>query len=300
MKFATVSMTASSLPAFPEAALLPLLERVEELGRFLVERQSTVSFTYKSDGTVLSDLDLETQREIHACIRGLPFEQAAAARFVAEEEDPGSDASHIVVPGSWNWIVDAIDGTSAYTKGLNTFGISIALVDGDCAPLLGIVHLPAWNGRFDVAWLGGRYSWSGKELQPAGGSSLPPEWSDPVAAPLSRSYIYAHSDLHRRGLDTFSGKVRNLGGTAAHLALLAEATEDPIAVVLSRCDTWDVAAGLALASAAAMEIRHGIDWQIMTYRELMYAKKLKETLPVIVGLPEMLRLVEPQLKGRLH
>ena len=28
--------------------------------------------------------------------------------------------------------------------------------------------------------------------------------------------------------------------------------------------------------------------------------KLKELLPVIVGLPEVLRLVEPELKGRLH
>lgn len=293
-------MSGASPPAFPESAVLALLARVGELGRLLVERQPTVSFSYKSDGTVLSDLDLEIQRRIRSCVRALPFEGAAAAHFVGEEDDPECDVSRTVLPGRWNWVVDAIDGTAAYTKGVNTFGISIALVDSACAPVLGLVHLPAWNRRFDVAWYGRRYTWSGEALEPASGSSLPAEWRDPSTAPVPRSYLYAHSDLHRRGLDTFRGKVRNLGGTAAHLALLAEASEDPIAVVLSRCETWDVAAGLALTAAAGMEIRHGIDWAPVAYAHLMYAAKLNDLLPVIVGLPEILRLLEPELRGRLH
>ena len=152
----------------------------------------------------------------------------------------------------------------------------------------------------DVAWQGRCFTWSGGGLQPAPGSSLPDAWCNPATAPVSRSYLYANSDLHRRGLDTFRGKVRNLGGTAAHLALLAEASEDPIAVVLSRCETWDVAAGLALTEAAGMEIRHGIDWAPVGYSELLCAPDVKALLPVIVGLPEMLRLLEAELKGHLH
>jgi len=74
----------------------------------------------------------------------------------------------------------------------------------------------------------------------------------------------------------------------------------PIAVVLSRCDTWDVAAGLALTGAAGMQIRHGMDWAPVSYEELMCAPSIKARLPVIVGLPQVLELLEPALKGRLH
>lgn len=293
-------MLGASPPDLPKSAVLDLLEQVEQLGRLLVERQPTISFTYKADGTVLSELDVEVQRRIRDCVRSLPFDGAELAHFVGEETDPGGDVSRVVVAGRLNWVVDAIDGTAAYTKGVNTFGISIALVDGDAAPLLGIVSLPAWKRRIDVAWLGRLYAWSGEALVPHPGSSLPDEWRDPATAPVWRSYIYANSDLHRRGLETFRGKVRNLGGTAAHLALLAEGSEDPIAVVLSRCDKWDVAGGLALTEAAGMEIRHGVDWTPIAYRELLHAPALKALLPVIVGIPKVLRLLERELKGHLH
>jgi fructose-1,6-bisphosphatase/inositol monophosphatase family enzyme len=111
--------------------------------------------------------------------------------------------------------------------------------------------------------------------------------------------FYAHSDLRRRGLSEFPGKVRNLGGTAAHLALLPEGSADPIVVVLSRCDTWDVAAVLALNSGAGMQICHGIDWAPVSYGELVCAPNIKTRLPVIVGLPKLLELLEPARKGRL-
>ena len=81
---------------------------------------------------------------------------------------------------------------------------------------------------------------------------------------------------------------------------LAEGSEDPVAVVLSRCDKWDVAGGLALTEAAGMEIRHGVDWTPISYRNILQAPDLKALLPVIVGLPQVLRLLEPELKGRLH
>jgi fructose-1,6-bisphosphatase/inositol monophosphatase family enzyme len=125
-------------------------------------------------------------------------------------------------------------------------------------------------------------------------------WRLPETAPVARSYIYGNSDLHRRGLDTFRGKVRNLGGTAAHLALLAERSDDPAAVVLSRCQTWDIAAGLALASAADMEIRRGTNWAPLDFAETVGAPDLRKILPVVVGLPQVLRILEPELRGWLH
>ena len=293
-------MVAPSPSELPETCLVELLHFVDGLGRMLVERQATVTFTYKKDGSILSEVDVEVQRRIRGFVRALVAEQASTAHFVGEEEEPGMDVSRTLAPGRWNWIVDAIDGTAAYTKGVNTFGISIGLVDEHCRPVLGLIHLPAWQGRFDVAWRGGLYAWRGGRLEPAGKSSLPDDWNQPATAPVWRSYIYGNSDLHRRGLDTFRGKVRNLGGTAAHLALLVERSDDPVAVVLSRCRVWDVAGGLALADAAGMEVRHGTDWQLLSYEELICGEGLQRFLPVVVGLPEALSVLEPELRGRLH
>ncbi|MEZ5366142.1 MAG: inositol monophosphatase family protein [Bryobacterales bacterium] len=219
---------------------------------------------------------------------------------MGEEDDPTSDVSRALVPGRWNWIVDAIDGTAAYIKGSNSFAIEIALVDEKSRPVLGMIHLPAWQRRFYVAWEGELFRWADGRLTLEGRSSLPAEWRDRADAPVARSYLYGNSDLHRRGLHTFGGKVRNLGGTAAHLALLADRTVDPIAVVVSRCEVWDVAGGLALAEAAGIEVRRGSDWSVVDPAEIIGSPQIKNMLPIVLGLPEALRVLEPELRGRLR
>ncbi|MCB1020520.1 MAG: hypothetical protein H6509_06735 [Bryobacterales bacterium] len=287
-------------PLFPESDLIDLLRHVEELGEMLVERQTGISFTYKADGSLLSALDVEVQRKIRDCVRRTGPERARQAHFVGEEDEPGEDVSRLLAPGRWNWIVDAIDGTAAFVKGSNSFAIEIALVDEKHRPILGMIHLPAWQRRFYVAWEGELFHWGQGRLTPAGASTLPAEWRDRAAAPVARSYLYGNSDLHRRGLDTFRGKVRNLGGTAAHLALLADRSVDPIAVVVSRCEVWDVAGGLALAEAAGLEVRRGADWSRVTAAEIIGAPRISAMLPIVAGLPEALRVLEPELRGRLR
>lgn len=280
-----------------EQSVLAVLAKTLECGRVLLERQETVSFGYKADGTVLSELDQLIQREIHATVRSLPDDAAAQAHFVGEEEDLESDSTHRIEPGCLNWIVDALDGTATYTKGLNCFAISIALLDEQNRPLLGLIHLPGVFGRsYLVSTHEGelaRYqaSMAGGALRVARiGSSLPEidSWRRPEK-PLSRAYLYANSNMHRLGLERFQGKIRNHGSTAAHLAMLCDGGEDPAAVLLTRCHIWDVAAGLALADAAGLEIREKDSWQRLDYTTALesYRGQTRRS-PQIVGRPEVL------------
>lgn len=287
-----------------EKSVAAVLGRAVELGRVLLDRQETVSYCYKADGTVLSELDQLIQREIHTCVRELGDEQAAAAHFVGEEEDLECDSTHVIEPGRMNWIVDALDGTATYTKGLNSFAISIALLDEQNQPLLGLIHLPGIFGRsYLLSSHEGQLMRYGVRVGPDGvemariPSPLPPPaaWERPNK-PLSRSYLYANSNVHRLGLERFQGKIRNHGSTAAHLAMLCDGVEDPAAVLLTRCHVWDVAAGLALADAAGLEIREKDSW-----KRLDYPTALKSYIgppgrpPQIVGHPDVLAAMRSAL-----
>jgi histidinol-phosphatase len=46
---------------------------------------------------------------------------------------------------SLTWILDPIDGTKSFIHGVPLYAVLMALVDGDSAPLLGVIHFPALN-----------------------------------------------------------------------------------------------------------------------------------------------------------
>jgi histidinol-phosphatase len=57
------------------------------------------------------------------------------------------------------WIIDPLDGTRPYIRGIPTYSTLIALEDHD-QPVIGVIHLPAlnitcWAGRNDGAFLNG-------------------------------------------------------------------------------------------------------------------------------------------------
>ena len=61
------------------------------------------------------------------------------------------EGENIVAKNGYYWVLDPIDGTSAFVRGLPTFGTLIGLVDLDHnLPLLGIVNQPILQER----WLG--------------------------------------------------------------------------------------------------------------------------------------------------
>ena len=172
--------------------------------------------------------------------------------FVGEEGAPVARQA-----GRPRIVLDPIDGTAAYARGLNFYAISLALLDGDSRPVMALLHLPGM-GRWMAATFdagGGRcHDVAGGpgelDLRPAAARAPAPvgDWRS--------AYLWLGSDPHRQlDLSRWEGKVRALGATAAHLGLLLDETIDPVAVVVTRYKLWDVAAGLALAEAAGLEIR---------------------------------------------
>jgi len=115
------------------------------LGRYLA---SDLRIDTKPDLTPVSEADTAVERALR--------ERLAGARpgdsVIGEEYGPST------APDSTRrWIVDPIDGTMSYVRGMPTWGTLLALQDGD-EVLLGVVSAPAlhrrwWAARGAGAWV---------------------------------------------------------------------------------------------------------------------------------------------------
>ncbi|MEC7241804.1 MAG: inositol monophosphatase family protein [Myxococcota bacterium] len=132
------------------------------------------------------------------------------------------------------WYVDPIDGTAAFVEGLAHWGPVVGCMD-ESGPVEGAVYMPRtgdffWAQRGQGAWLNGR--------------RLPVISSE---APTYQSVIYVPSRFHRYVQFDFQGKLRSLGGTAAHLALVASGSAVG-AIVPAGWKLWDVVGPFCLLS----------------------------------------------------
>lgn len=124
------------------------LARRETLSRF---RQ--VAVETKADGSPVTEADLAAERAIRASL------EAAFPDFGIMGEEFGGDRQ----TSGPQWLIDPIDGTIAYSRGIPLYSTLIALlVDGE--PRVGLIDLPALGERY-VGWLGGGCTRNGRPVQ---------------------------------------------------------------------------------------------------------------------------------------
>jgi myo-inositol-1(or 4)-monophosphatase len=255
-------------------------------GDLLLKAQLQIAWKLKADGTFVTKLDFQVQDFLASQLA----EILPGCAFIGEED-----------PTTWplaadrrlRVILDPIDGTAAYVRGLNYFAISLAIVADSGQPLLAVIYVPALRKWCAASFDGDkpiRYAISVADGRP-GIAILDEDGRGTDAVELRHSYIYVGSDAHRKlDMSRCQGKIRALGASAAHLALLMDNTPDPVAVIMSRYKIWDVAAGLALASAAGLDT---ID--LGTGNPYRFDEQFRETQgsrPVLlVSRPEVSRLI---------
>lgn len=212
----------------------PPPERVERLRRVLQAAGDVAWAAWhvgirprtKADGTPVTDADLAAEATI---LEGLRREFPGDT-FVTEEGggEPGA--------GPW-WVVDPIDGTSSFVEGLAHWGPTVArIVRHDGRPVVecGALWLPRLGEHYHVEVAGpGRGAWFGGRPMP--------RFSE---RPSART-AYLPSRFHTHFRLRYGGKTRCIGGTAAHLALVARGAAE-LVIVAPGWSTWDTAAGLSL------------------------------------------------------
>jgi myo-inositol-1(or 4)-monophosphatase len=110
----------------------------------LVTKFAKVAATRKADGTLVTEADRWTDQELrHRLAQHFP------THGVLTEE-----TEHVFPANDWCWIVDPIDGTTNFTRGIPIWGICLGLLYRG-TPVYGFVHFPLLQQSFWGYWLEG-------------------------------------------------------------------------------------------------------------------------------------------------
>jgi len=213
-------------------------EAARETGVLLLERRGRIrSVEAKDDRSLVTDVDREAESLIRARISAAFPEHA-----ILGEEDGGSCADAETV-----WVIDPLDGTHNYVRGIPLFGVSIGVIHrGEY--VVGVIEIPAEARRYAAergsgAWVNGvRIAVSTRAASAS--------WSIGLDSELRTGFARKSRVLQELGRSVFN--VRMLGSSARSLSLVAEGTLDGL--VEFHDQPWDFAAGVAIIEEAGGRI----------------------------------------------
>ena len=128
------------------------IRMAKEAGKLMMKRRKVVKPRLKADNTWVTEADVECEKLIKDAIRKRYKDDGFIGEELWEEK------------GRRTWIIDPIDGTHNYLRGLNDFCCSIALKDREL--VVGVVYNPKTDELFTAsrgegAFLNGkRIDWS--------------------------------------------------------------------------------------------------------------------------------------------
>jgi len=188
---------------------------------------------------IVTEADFEAQKKIKAVIR----KSFPDAVFLAEE-----DKKHQKVSNAKIWVVDPLDGTNNFSRGLKLFAVSIALVKNK-KPVLGVVFDPATGDLFFAEKGKGAFL-NGKRIRVSGVARTRNAVFD---IPLSiREGMRANGMLVLKKLMKQLGTIRILGAAALRLSFIASGRLD--AYIEQGTYAWDVAAGILILEEAGGKV----------------------------------------------
>lgn len=210
--------------------------RKEILPRF---RNPQLAVETKADGSPVTAADRAAEKALRRVLR----EFSPEIGILGEEYGAQNSAA------ARQWVVDPIDGTISFSRGLPLFGTLIALV-AEGAPLLGLIDLPALDTRI-VGWRAGGVRRNGAPVQCS-------------ARPSLQRALIAHGDLFcmqrfcprwREGYSRLAAAysadaaplLRGYADAFGHAQVLCGAAD---AMVDADLNLWDAAATQALAREA--------------------------------------------------
>lgn len=208
----------------------------QAVGAQLLQQSGRVTAAEKADGSLVTQADQWADETLRTAI---------AAKF----PDHGllsEETSHQFPDRPWCWVIDPIDGTTNFTRGIPLWGISLGLLyRGE--PVFGLVYLPPVNqcfhgfypGATGLAWNGGAF---------LNGTAIRPSGAEP-----NGNQIF---NLCARSLEVLQQpvpcKIRLVGVATYNVLMVAQGTA--LAGIEATPKVWDLAAVWAIAKAAGAEI----------------------------------------------
>lgn len=254
-----------------------LIPFVREAGELAAERQSSVLRSFKADGSVLTQVDRDTDRFLRDSIISL-FPDATV---ISEEQAVPQASSAADAQSEFTFTVDPIDGTDCFSQGMPGWAVAVGLLDRSHRPIAGIVYAPKWgpdrsDGAFFFADIGERALLNDAEL--------PPVEERFSGAPQ----IFAGSSIHKGyHMESFPGKVRNAGSTVIHI--VAPLMHRSVVGTIFRPNyIWDIAAAHAIVQSHGLVMEY-FDGRPIDYSRLIGRERAEAT--VVAGTASGVRMI---------
>jgi len=201
-----------------------VLEKIaQRAGAIALTQFRRVKPERKADRTLVTAADREVEAAIVSELEPLLPDAAIL----------GEEGTARAGEGRYTIAIDPIDGTASFVAGLGTWCVCIGILEGARA-VAGVVHVPCLAETYSAAE--GRAYLNGVPL---------PRLD--AGAPIGDRFIVTHARAHARHRIVYPGKVRSLGSTAYHVALVARGAAE--GALLGHAHIWDLAAPGALLDA---------------------------------------------------
>lgn len=251
-------------------------ETTARIGKQLMQDFGQVQASQKADGSLVTQADKWADREIREAIA-----EAFPSHDVLSEE-----AEHTFYGAEWCWVIDPIDGTTNFTRGIPIWGISMGLLYQG-TPVFGYVHFPPINQTFHAFWYnGGEKNGAFLNNQPIHTSPDSP----------SHNHFFCLCARSTSVLQKpFPCKIRMLGVTTYNFVAVASGTT--LGGVESTPKIWDIAAvwvilhaaggvWVSLKDEAVFPLQEGEDYGDRSFPTLTVARP--ELVPVFQPLVQFL------------
>jgi fructose-1,6-bisphosphatase/inositol monophosphatase family enzyme len=249
-----------------------VVQLAREAGRLALAQLDTMSVEMKADASYVTQID----RQVEAMLRERLEAAHPAAGFWGEET--GSER----LEARDLWVVDPIDGTTNLVHRLPVWGISIGLLR-DARPYAGVLHIPSLDETYWAVAGEGAFC-DGRRIAAAAAKE---EWHREDAVAIG-SECFAILDLRR-----FPGRVRNYGGTAAHIAYTGRGAL--VAHVGRDEKLHDLAGALCVALEAGCRVEYLCGGEVDLRAWLAGAVNAE---PLLVAVPGTLPLLRATLRRR--
>ena len=242
-----------------------------QAGRIALHYSQNVIPQCKSDQSFMTRADVEIEEFLTDRIQSAFPEHG----LIGEEGARGKNNAS----ASYLWILDPLDGTTAFVQGLTGWGISIGLLHQG-QPCFGLFYIPLLDDMTCTIGSNGIRQ-NGLSLHQTVRSDWGPKGFLAVNASAHRDF---QINVHR---------TRTMGSVGANLVYTARGAAG--AAFIPKARLWDLVAGAAIVTRAGGELRY-LSGRSIDYMSLLDGRLAPE--PIIAGHPHLLDELQNLIRPR--